>query len=36
MWDVAVTFILMAFGGLMVIVFGAILIWVLFLLQHEE
>jgi hypothetical protein len=36
MWDVAVTFILMAFGAFVVIAFGAILIWVLYLLQHEE
>jgi hypothetical protein len=36
MWDVAVTFILMAFGAFVVLAFGAILIWVLYLLQHEE
>jgi hypothetical protein len=36
MWDVAVTFMLMMFGGLVVIVFGAILIWVLYLLQNED
>lgn len=36
MWDVAVTFILMAFGAFVVIAFGAILILVLYLLQHEE
>lgn len=35
MWDVLVTFLLMAFGGFVVIAFGAILIWVLYLLQNE-
>ena len=35
MWDVFVTFILMAFGAFIVIAFGAILIWVLYLLQNE-
>jgi hypothetical protein len=35
MWDVFVTFILMAFGDFIVIAFGAILIWVLYLLQNE-
>lgn len=33
MWDVAVTFMLMAFGAFTVIAFGAILIWVLYLIQ---
>jgi hypothetical protein len=36
MWDVAVTFILMMFGAFVVIAFGAILIWVLYLLQNED
>jgi hypothetical protein len=36
MWDVAVTFILMAFGAFVVIAFGAILIWMLYLLQNED
>ena len=35
MWDVLVTFMLMAFGAFLVIAFGAILIWVLYLLQNE-
>jgi len=35
MWDVLVTFMLMAFGAFAVIAFGAILIWVLYLLQNE-
>ena len=35
MWDVLVTFTLMAFGAFIVIAFGAILIWVLYLLQNE-
>jgi hypothetical protein len=36
MWDVLVTFMLMAFGAFIVIAFGAILIWVLYLLQNER
>ena len=35
MWDVLVTFMLMMFGAFFVIAFGAILIWVLYLLQNE-
>ena len=35
MWDVLVTFMLMAFGAFVVIVFGVILIWTLYLLQNE-
>jgi hypothetical protein len=35
MWDVAVTFMLMGFGAFVVIAFGVILIWVLYLLQNE-
>lgn len=35
MWDVAVTFMLMMFGGFIVIFFGVMLIWVLYLLQKE-
>jgi hypothetical protein len=35
MWDVLVTFMLMAFGAFIVIAFGVILIWVLYLLQNE-
>ena len=35
MLDVLVTFMLMAFGAFIVIAFGAILIWVLYLLQNE-
>ena len=35
MWDVLVTFLLMAFGDFVVIAFGIILIWVLYLLQNE-
>jgi hypothetical protein len=35
MWDVLVTFMLMGFGAFIVIAFGAILIWVLYLLQNE-
>lgn len=35
MWDVLVTFMFMAFGAFVVIAFGAILIWVLYLLQNE-
>jgi len=35
MWDVVVTFTLMAFGVFIVIAFGVILIWTLYLLQNE-
>jgi hypothetical protein len=35
MWDVVVTFMLMAFGAFVVIAFGVILIWTLYLLQNE-
>jgi hypothetical protein len=35
MWDVLVTFLLMAFGAFFVVAFGLILIWVLYLLQNE-
>jgi len=35
MWDVLVTFMLMLFGAFVVVVFGAILIWTLYLLQNE-
>ena len=35
MWDVLVTFLLMAFGAFVVIAFGVILIWTLYLLQNE-
>jgi hypothetical protein len=35
MWDVLVTFTLMMFGAFVVIAFGAILIWTLYLLQNE-
>jgi hypothetical protein len=35
MWDVLVTFMLMGFGAFIVIAFGAILIWALYLLQNE-
>jgi len=35
MWDVVVTFTLMAFGAFVVIAFGVILIWTLYLLQNE-
>jgi len=35
MWDVLVTFLLMAFGGFAVIAFGVILVWVLYFLQNE-
>jgi hypothetical protein len=35
MWDVLVTFMLMGFGAFVVIAFGVILIWVLYLLQNE-
>ena len=35
MWDVLVTVTLMAFGAFIVIAFGVILIWTLYLLQNE-
>jgi hypothetical protein len=35
MWDVLVTVTLMAFGAFVVIAFGVILIWTLYLLQNE-
>jgi hypothetical protein len=35
MWDVVVTVTLMAFGAFVVIAFGVILIWTLYLLQNE-
>jgi len=35
MWDVLVTFMLMIFGAFTMIFFGAMLIWVLYLLQNE-
>jgi hypothetical protein len=34
MWDVAVTFMLMGFGAFVVVAFGAVLIWALYLLQN--
>jgi len=36
MWDVAVTFMLMFFGAFVVIAFGAILIWALYLIQNVD
>jgi len=36
MWDVLVTFLLMLFGVFTVIGFGAILIWILYILQNED
>jgi len=36
MWDILVTFMLMMFGAFVVVVFGAILIWTLYLLQNES
>lgn len=36
MWDVLVTFMLMMFGAFIVVVFGAILIWLLYIMQNEE
>jgi len=35
MWDVLVTFMLMMFGGLTMIFFGAMLIFILYFLQNE-
>jgi len=34
MWDVAVTFMLMAFGAFVFVFMGAMLIWVLYILQN--
>ena len=34
MWDVAVTFIFMFFGAFIVIAFGAVMIWMLYLIQN--
>jgi len=34
MWDVAVTFMFMFFGAFVVIAFGAVLIWMLYLIQN--
>jgi len=36
MWDVAVTFMLMFFGAFIVIAFGAILIWTLYIIQNGD
>jgi hypothetical protein len=36
MWDVVVTVTLMAFGAFVVIAFGVILIWTLYLLQNGD
>jgi hypothetical protein len=36
MWDVAVTFMLMMFGAFAVLFFGAMLIWVLYIIQNGE
>jgi len=36
MWDVAVTFALMAFGAFVFIFMGAMLIWVLYILQNGD
>lgn len=36
MWDVVISFMLMGFGALAIIFFGAIFVWILCLLQHEE
>jgi hypothetical protein len=36
MWDVVVTVTLMAFGAFIVIAFGVILIWTLYLLQNGD
>jgi hypothetical protein len=36
MWDVLVTVTLMAFGAFVVIAFGVILIWTLYLLQNGD
>jgi hypothetical protein len=35
MWDVAVTFMFMMFGGLTMIFFGLMLIFILYFLQNE-
>ena len=34
MWDVAVTVSLMLFGAFIALLFGAMLIWVLYILQN--
>jgi len=34
MWDVAVTVTLMLFGAFVIVAFGAILIWTLYILQN--
>jgi len=36
MWDVVVTVTLMLFGAFVVVAFGAILIWTLYLLQNGD
>ena len=36
MWDVAVTFMLMAFGAFVFVFMGAMLIWVLDILQNGD
>lgn len=36
MWDVVVTVTLMLFGAFTVVVFGAVLIWALYLLQNRS
>jgi hypothetical protein len=36
MWDVAVTFTLMAFGAFVFVFMGAMLIWVLYILQNGD
>jgi hypothetical protein len=36
MWDVVVTVTLMGFGAFVVIAFGAILIWALYLIQNGD
>jgi hypothetical protein len=36
MWDVLTTFLLMLFGGFVVVAFGAVLIWILYILQNEN
>jgi len=36
MWDVAVTFTLMLFGAFVFVFMGAMLIWVLYILQNGD
>jgi len=36
MWDVAVTFTLMLFGAFVFLFMGAMLIWVLYILQNGD